>query len=72
MVVTVLVLPMIVLVITTAWRQLWRLAVVPFKTFKPGSKTAISRGYRANRVLHLPDLGFWITSQFWFLWPSRN
>ena len=60
MVVTVLVLPMIVLVIATTWRQLWRLAVVPFKTFKARANPAICRGYRADRVLHLPDLGFGI------------
>ena len=46
--VTVIVLPMIVLVITTAGRKLWRLAVVPFKTFKPWSKPTVRRGYRAN------------------------
>ena len=54
--VTVLLLAVVMLVISPSRRQLGRLAVLSLKPLKALAVSAVGRGHRTDRVLHLPHL----------------
>ena len=67
---TVMLLPLVMLVISPSRGQLRRLAVLPLQPLE--AVAAVCGGHGADGVLHLPDLDLGLALDPGLLWPPRH